>query len=280
MAQLDHYQILEVGYEADRDEIRQAYYRLRQACDRTDPQRTRLLSIAFNVLSDPVLRQAYDKEINVRVLILEERQRRGPAPQRRKPKAGHPPTEILSDPGSKPDVDLTGPHRVIPRRRDRTEILGPSQEPEEVVSEAKPPEEILKPSRRVDRTRLRAVEPEPEPVPEPKPEPVAPAFLEIILTDGTRGKHPLNLDRTTIGRATDADIHLDDPEKYISRQHACIMVRAGRYYVVDQDSCNGTRVMGKPITAGVEIALKEGDEIEIEGRRLILRLGSLRRGEQ
>jgi curved DNA-binding protein CbpA len=213
MAQLDHYQTLEVSSEASAEEIRQACFRLRKAYIRTDPQRWRSVSRAFNVQSDPVLREAYDKEINVRLLVVEERQRRKPSSFKGKPSRGRPPTEILSGPDSKPDAEHTDPHRLVLSRRDRAEIVPFGETHDREIQEESSPEETQKPSAPVDRTRLRPVEPE------PKLESTPPAFLQIILKDGTRGRYPLNLDKTTIGRATDSAIFLDDPDKFMSRQH-------------------------------------------------------------
>jgi curved DNA-binding protein CbpA len=266
MAQLNHYQILQVDYEAVKEEIRAAYLLLLRAC-RDDPQRRQDVARAYSVLSDPVLRLAHDRKINVRYLIQEQRQRRGPAPRKRKPWSARPKTEILSGGEQQPDPDVTGPHKIRGVKRDPTLILEPDAQPEEQIKlEEPPPEQEPEPSKPIDRTRLRVSEPEPEPAPA--------AFLEVIFQDNSRRKQPLNLDKTTIGRAEDSDIYFDDPEKYVSRKHAYIIVKSGRYYLVDSDSCNGTWMGGKRLSAGEEVALNEGDEFEIEERRLIVHFES------
>jgi DNA-binding SARP family transcriptional activator len=68
---------------------------------------------------------------------------------------------------------------------------------------------------------------------------------------------------TTIGRRDQCDIVLDDPQA--SRLHAEIRVDAGRFFVIDRQSTNGTRVNGSMIE---EHELQPGDEIAIGGQRL------------
>lgn len=98
-----------------------------------------------------------------------------------------------------------------------------------------------------------------------------PAFLEITFHDGRKEARPLNLGKTTIGRKKYNDIVLEDPEQFVSRQHAYIISHQGRYFVADTNSCNGTRLQGKEIKGVGEVPLNEGDTIEIEGLELILR---------
>lgn len=61
-----------------------------------------------------------------------------------------------------------------------------------------------------------------------------------------------------IGRSPSADLVLDDAE--CSVQHAVVTERAGRFYIRDLQSSNGTRLNGKPVT---ESPLGPGDEVEI-----------------
>lgn len=64
--------------------------------------------------------------------------------------------------------------------------------------------------------------------------------------------------RHTIGRLPDCDLHLDDST--VSREHAAVVRRGDRWWVLDLGSTNGTRVNGR--TAG-EHALADGDVIEL-----------------
>ncbi len=54
---------------------------------------------------------------------------------------------------------------------------------------------------------------------------------------------------TSIGRSTNNDIVIDIPE--VSRNHARIEYRDGRFYLVDLGSTNGTIVNGKKISSTV-----------------------------
>ena len=62
-----------------------------------------------------------------------------------------------------------------------------------------------------------------------------------------------------IGRMEPADIVLNHPE--VSRRHARVVFRDGKYYLEDLGSVNGTRVNDQSITG--DHLLKEGDEIEL-----------------
>ena len=97
-----------------------------------------------------------------------------------------------------------------------------------------------------------------------------PAYLEITYLDGKKEIYPLNRGKTTIGRKKHNDIVLKDPEQFISRHHVYIISRRGQYFVADSNSCNGTRLQGREIKGVGEVALNEGDTIEIEGLELVL----------
>ena len=62
-----------------------------------------------------------------------------------------------------------------------------------------------------------------------------------------------------IGRVAPADIAINHPE--ISRRHARLVFREGKYYVEDLGSRNGVRVNGQSITG--ECLLTDGDEIAL-----------------
>jgi FHA domain-containing protein/type VI secretion system protein len=65
-----------------------------------------------------------------------------------------------------------------------------------------------------------------------------------------------------VGRAPGNQLVLEDPSKYISRSHASVTLRDGRYYLTDAGS-NPSIVNDRPLGAGVEIALGDGDRIVI-----------------
>jgi type VI secretion system protein len=68
----------------------------------------------------------------------------------------------------------------------------------------------------------------------------------------------------SIGRATDNEWILPDPERYLSGKHARIDFRAGAYVLVDTSS-NGTYVNGAQVPLGKyhDYVLKEGDYVRL-----------------
>ena len=70
-------------------------------------------------------------------------------------------------------------------------------------------------------------------------------------------------ERTRIGRSPDCEIFLDDVT--VSRNHAVLIERDGRYYVEDQGSLNGTFVNRHRIESA---PLEEGDELQVGKYRM------------
>jgi hypothetical protein len=70
-------------------------------------------------------------------------------------------------------------------------------------------------------------------------------------------------DRTTIGRSPDCPIFLDDVT--VSRRHAVLVEREGRWYIEDQGSLNGTFVNRRRVDSA---ELSDGDELQIGKYRL------------
>ena len=68
----------------------------------------------------------------------------------------------------------------------------------------------------------------------------------------------------TIGRADNNQLVLPDPERTISRVHARVVFRAGKYAIVDNGS-NPISVNGTPVGAGREHPLQPGDQLQIGG---------------
>ncbi len=69
----------------------------------------------------------------------------------------------------------------------------------------------------------------------------------------------------TIGRDPDNDLVLDD--RRVSRRHAEIRLRLGRYTLYDLQSTNGTFVNGRRVA---EIALSDGDRLTIGGTEVVV----------
>ena len=70
-------------------------------------------------------------------------------------------------------------------------------------------------------------------------------------------------ERTTIGRSPDNDIFLDDVT--VSRKHAVLLQRDGKFLVEDLGSLNGTFLNRRRIESG---ELADGDELQIGKYRL------------
>ncbi|HEY4443914.1 MAG TPA: type VI secretion system-associated FHA domain protein TagH, partial [Steroidobacteraceae bacterium] len=75
----------------------------------------------------------------------------------------------------------------------------------------------------------------------------------------------------TLGRSTDNEWILPDPERYLSGKHARIDFRAGTYILVDTSS-NGTYVNGAQVPLGKyhDYVLKEGDYIRLGEYELLV----------
>ncbi|MGB0872240.1 MAG: FhaA domain-containing protein [Solirubrobacterales bacterium] len=89
-------------------------------------------------------------------------------------------------------------------------------------------------------------------------EPARGAAPRAVLETGDR-RFALTPPSTIVGRGSDADIKLDDPN--ISRTHVQFRVDGVSWTVSDMGSTNGTRLSGRQLTASTE--LRSGDVIEL-----------------
>lgn len=94
----------------------------------------------------------------------------------------------------------------------------------------------------------------------------APAELVWERPDGSRVVFVLEREMTLVGRGEEADVRIDEP--LVSRLHARIELRAGRYFVVDLGSTNLTRVNGEVVQ---EREIRDGDELLFSRARCRLR---------
>jgi len=69
----------------------------------------------------------------------------------------------------------------------------------------------------------------------------------------------------TIGRSPESTLMLPDPERIISRTHAVVTYREGRYLVLDQGTTVPVLVNGRPVGRGRDHPLARGDELRIAG---------------
>ena len=97
--------------------------------------------------------------------------------------------------------------------------------------------------------------------------PRAPQGAIVAREGSVRREVPLTADPITVGRDPKNDIVLDD--RRVSRRHAEIRLRLGRYTLYDLQSTNGTFVNGRRIA---EIVLSDEDRITIGGAELTVKL--------
>jgi len=86
---------------------------------------------------------------------------------------------------------------------------------------------------------------------------------ELCIISGTMGGQSFALKKnvTTIGRSGDNDLRIAD--RSISRAHAMIIKKTGKFYVKDLNSYNGTVVDGRPVKAGEKVQVRKGSTIVI-----------------
>jgi FHA domain-containing protein len=73
----------------------------------------------------------------------------------------------------------------------------------------------------------------------------------------------------TLGRSENATFTLPDPERLISRVQAQILFQDEGYWIENVSAANSTLHNGRPLSAGMRILLREGDELRIGGYTLI-----------
>jgi pSer/pThr/pTyr-binding forkhead associated (FHA) protein len=97
--------------------------------------------------------------------------------------------------------------------------------------------------------------------------PRAPQGMIVAREGSVRREVPLTAEPITVGRDPKNDIVLDD--RRVSRRHAEVRLRLGRYTLYDLQSTNGTFVNGRRIA---EMVLSDEDRITIGGAELVVRL--------
>lgn len=98
---------------------------------------------------------------------------------------------------------------------------------------------------------------------EPKTNPGALPSGAYLIVDGNR-HFPLDRPVVNIGRRLDNHLILDDPR--VSRTHAQIRIRNGRFEIFDLGSSAGTHINGQDANKHL---LQQGDVIELAGTRLV-----------
>ena len=92
-----------------------------------------------------------------------------------------------------------------------------------------------------------------------------PGDIWLTLPDGT--EHELN-GTVTIGRGEGNDITFESPS--VSRDHAAVTLRDGRWYLEDRGSFNGTFLNGIRLQPGMPLPLRHSDRIGIGGETVLV----------
>lgn len=71
--------------------------------------------------------------------------------------------------------------------------------------------------------------------------------------------------RIEVGRSTEADLNFGADNKYMARRHATFMFSNGKWYLVDNNSTNGTYINGVKLQPGKKYQLAADDEIVFAG---------------
>ena len=81
----------------------------------------------------------------------------------------------------------------------------------------------------------------------------------VVLQGPHRGaEYPIRRDRTVIGRSRDTDLLFDD--ETLSREHAAILYKNGRFVLEDLSSANGCALNGNSVQSA---ELSHGDRIQL-----------------
>jgi pSer/pThr/pTyr-binding forkhead associated (FHA) protein len=94
--------------------------------------------------------------------------------------------------------------------------------------------------------------------------PAMPGDIWLTFPDGT--EHELK-GSVTIGRGSPNDLTFDS--QTVSREHAAVTFRDGRWYVEDRGSFNGTFLNGTRVQPGVPMPLRHADRIDIGAESVI-----------
>jgi pSer/pThr/pTyr-binding forkhead associated (FHA) protein len=92
-----------------------------------------------------------------------------------------------------------------------------------------------------------------------------PGDIWLTLPDGTERELK---ETVTIGRGEGNDLTFDSPS--VSREHAAVTLRDGRWYIEDRGSFNGTFLNGMRVQPGTPLPLRHSDRIGIGGETLLV----------
>ncbi len=106
---------------------------------------------------------------------------------------------------------------------------------------------------------------------ESKREPIPENIKARLLVEKTRRWVPVKFKETYIGRkdltsgfVPDVDLTEEDPERFVSRRHAKIVLKENKFYITEEiGAMNGTFLNGEKVNPGTYYPLRNGDEITL-----------------
>lgn len=97
-------------------------------------------------------------------------------------------------------------------------------------------------------------------------------YVRVAYQDEWEEKvYPLSEAPIRVGRLATADIVLDRPERYVSKQHCEMVLKEGRVLIRDLSSTNGTIMEGEKLPANVFHEWQPGVEVSLGPFRLALK---------
>lgn len=90
------------------------------------------------------------------------------------------------------------------------------------------------------------------------------AYLIDVTGITNKGTIQLRKKVTRIGRVEANDVYIPDEKNYVSSFHAMIEYSDSRFYLIDQESVNGTFLNGERLEGKKKVLLKGGDEISFD----------------
>jgi len=85
----------------------------------------------------------------------------------------------------------------------------------------------------------------------------------VAVNSSVRLEILLNRDRITIGKNRAQSDYVIDGNNAISRKHCTIYKTDSGFYIIDENSSNGTFVNGIKVNAGQKVKIKKGDMISL-----------------
>jgi len=227
-----YYDLLGVDYDATHEEIRNAYERMLVSYE-NNPEMQKQIKLGWAALRNPRSRAAYDKRNDI-ARLRQVRQ-----------KLDRPPPTLVGE-------ELEIPHTIVGDEIDLSI-------PRTIIAAGSDTDTSSQPSDADSIPALRKL--------------VVTLSVQPLL--GKPWSREVSVGEYIVGRQDEngegiCDICLQDPDRFISRKHATLLVRHEGCFVRDEHSDNGTYVNGHLLPPGQIAMLTHNDQISIEGQILTI----------